>query len=114
MARIPEPIASLARQANLLDVQVTTFNELAAGKTLSGTVEMAIALRTAGDAVQDAGLYIDLLSRLNLGARALAAVQVDGQRVTLRAVRRGDFTAICRCPFDVDRLIRVVQLSQFT
>ena len=96
-----------------MDVQVTTFDELASGKELSGTVDMVIALRTAGDAVHDDWLYVDLLSRLKSRAKALAAVQVDGQRITLRAVQRGDFTAVSRCPLDDERMMLVVQLCQF-
>jgi serine/threonine protein kinase len=111
-ARIPDPIAALVRQANLLDVQVTTFDELAAGKGLSGTIDLVIALRTAGDATKDNWLYTDLLSRVKLEAKALAAVQVDGERLTLRAVQRGDFTAVSRCQLDEARMLRVVQLCR--
>jgi serine/threonine protein kinase len=111
-AKIPDPIATLARETNLLDVQVTTFDALAAGKQLSGTVDLIIASRTAGDAAQDARMYVDLLSRVKRGAKAAAAVQVAGQRITLRGVQCGDFTSISRCPLDKERLLRVIQLCR--
>lgn len=111
-AKIPDPIAVLIRQANLLDVQVMTFDDLAAGKTISGTVDLLIALRIAGDAADDTWLYTDLLSRVKMDARTLAAVQVDGHRLTLRAVQRGGFTAVFRCPLNDKRMLRLVQLCQ--
>ena len=69
-SRIPDPIASLIRRVNLLDVQVTTFDELAGGKGLSGAMDLVIALRNAGDAANDGWLYTDLLSRVKLDAKA--------------------------------------------
>lgn len=110
-AKIPDSIASLIRQGNLLDVQIATYDELAAGNASFDKMDLVLALRTAGDAVADTRLYTDLLSRVKSEAtRLLAAVQVDGRRLTLRAVQRRGFTAVARCELDVDRIRRLVQL----
>ena len=108
--RVPESVASLLRGADLLDVQVTTFDELAAGREFSGALDVTIALRTAGDAAGDTRIYTDLLSRVKSDTKAIAAVQVDGEQLTLRAVHRRGFTAISRCPLDDKRLARVLRL----
>ncbi len=111
-SRLPDPIAALIRRASLLDVQVKTFDELAAGKDFVGTMDFVMGLRDAGEAANDGWLYTNLLSRMKLDAKVLAAVQVDGQQVTLRAIRRSGFAAVSRCPLDDDRLMRVVQLCE--
>lgn len=109
--RIPEPIAALIREAGLLDVQVTSFESLAAGSS-PDQVDILIALRTAGDAARDADVYVELLSHTPPDALVTAAVQVDGDRITLRALRSADFTGITKCPLDNARLLRLLQLCR--
>ncbi|MEZ6129447.1 MAG: serine/threonine-protein kinase [Planctomycetaceae bacterium] len=111
-SRVPDPIAEQVRRMNLLDVQVTTFDSLAAGVVPAGTMDLVIAVRTAGDAEHDTSVYTDLSGRIRIDAQAVAAVQVDGDRVTLRAIRRGGFAALTRCPLDDARLTRLVQVIQ--
>jgi len=110
--RIPDCIAEQVRRMSLLDVQVTTFDALAGGFVPDGTIDLAIAVRTAGDAEGDTSVYTSLSGRIKIDAQAVAAVQVDGDRVTLRAIRRGGFAAITGCPLDDARLTRLVQVIQ--
>ena len=110
--KIPPPIAKLVRRANLLDVQFTSFDELASGKQLSGAFDLAVGVHLAGDATQDAWLYTDLLSRMNVGARASAALQVDGDRVLLRAVEADSFTAIVRTALNASSVARLLPICR--
>ena len=110
--RIPAPFADQVRRLSLLDLQVTTFDDLAAGFVPSGTIDLALAIRTAGAAAGDTAVYAGLLNRVKVDAHAVAALQVDGDRLTLRAVRRGGFAAVTACPLDDTRLTRLVQIVQ--
>ena len=109
-SNLPDSIAALIRKMNLLDVQITTFDQLAVGKGISGEVDLLMSLRTAGDAANDARVYTDLLTRAQVDAKARAAVQVDGQRVVLRAFQFGEFAALSRGPLDEGRMTRLIQL----
>lgn len=110
--RIPAPIAELVRRLNLLDLQITTFDDLANGFVPSSKVDLALAVRTAGIAEKDTALYAGLLTQVNLDVRAVAALQVDGDDVTLRAIRRGGFSAVTSCVLDDVRLTRLIQVIQ--
>ena len=110
--RIPDSIAQQVRRMNVLDLQVTTFDRLAGGQLPSGTIDLVLAVRTAGDAEGDTSVYAGLMERIKINAYVVAALQVDGGRVTLRAVRRGGFAALTRCPLDDIRLTRLLQVIQ--
>ncbi len=109
--RIPDTVASLIRRLGLIDLQITTFEDLAAGSNPSGTIDLTLILRTAGDAVKDTRLYTDLLAKVKFDTQTVIAVQVDGEDLTLRAVQSGGFITATRCPLDDARLIRVLQIS---
>jgi len=110
--RIPDALAVQVRRLGLLDLQITTFEDLVSGKILSGTIDLSLVLRTAGHADRDTSLYTRLLSRVKLDSTVLAAVQVDGEQTTLRAVQRGGFAAVARCGLNDDRLKRLLQICR--
>ena len=107
--RVPEPIAEQLRRLGLMNFEVATFEEVAAGGN-ANQFDLAILTRTAGSAKNDSSLYAGLLSRIDKQAQATAALQVDGQRVTLRALKYGGFSAITACEFDDERLGRIVRI----
>ena len=104
-------MAAQIRRLGLIDLQITTFEELAAGNNPSGTINLTMILRTAGDAANDTRLYTDLLAKVKFDTQTVASIQVDGENLTLRAVQSGGFTTATRCPLDDARLIRVLQIS---
>ena len=110
--QIPEIIAEQIRRMNLLDLQVTTFDDLAAGKLAGGGIDLVLAIRTAGDAVKDIPAYTALLDRVKVPSRAAAGVQIDGDRIMLRAFRSEGFAAVTCCPLDDIRLTRLIQIVQ--
>lgn len=110
--RLPDVLAEQVRRLNLLDLQVLSFDQLASDGPPSGSFDLALVLRTAGDAENDTSLYIARLDRVQADADAVAVLQVDGERVTLRAIRRGGFTAVTYCPLDDIRLTRILQIVQ--
>ena len=96
---------------SLLDVQVTTFDDLAGGFVPDGQIDLTCAMRTAGDAAGDTSLYSSMLARVKVDSHAVAALQVDGDAVTLRAVRCGGFSAVANCAFDDTRMRRLAQIA---
>ncbi len=110
--RLPDVMAEQVRRLQLLDLQITSADRLAAGEELSGTFDLVCVMRTAGDAENDTSLYSARLNRVPAETQAVAALQVDGERVTLRAVRHGGFTAVTRCPLDDIRFTRLLRTLQ--
>ncbi len=113
--QIPERMAELIRTVGLLDVQVSAPRDLGSANGPAGRFNLAILIRAAGDAVNDAQVYASLLTEVSQSPAAevttTAALQIDGERMTLRAVSRGGFTAITRCPLDETRLTRLLQIT---
>lgn len=110
--RLPETLVEQVRRLELLDLQVITFDQLVAEGPPSGIFDLVLTIRTAGDAENDSSLYLSRLDRVQAEARAVAALQVAGDRVTLRAIRLGGFTAITYCVLDDTRFTRILQIVQ--
>ncbi|MDF1744769.1 MAG: protein kinase [Gimesia sp.] len=108
--RIPKSIANQIRRLELVDVQVTSFGEMASGSFSADSYDLMLVLRMAGDVAQDSLLYANLLSQNQIDPKVEAAVQVNREKMTLRAVHQHGFTAITSCPFSDTRLKRLLQL----
>ncbi|TWU04137.1 Serine/threonine-protein kinase PknB [Symmachiella macrocystis] len=113
--QIPYSMAELIRSVGLLDVEITTLVDLGTEKGPVGKFDLAILLRTAGDATGDTKLYAGRLLRVSeaktIEVKATAAVQVDGHQMTLRALSCRSFTAVTRCLLDDIRLTRILQIT---
>jgi serine/threonine protein kinase len=112
--QIPDSVADLIRRVGLLDIESTTHIKLATGTGPNGRFDLAIVLRTAGRSVGDTKLFAGLLPAIEsanqIDVGATAAVQIDGDSITLRALAHGGFTAVTTCPLDETRLTRILQI----
>lgn len=108
-ARVPESLAQLVRQSNLLDFTITTFDQLAAGSRSMPQRDLILAIRNAGETVNDNRVYAELLERLSVDCANLAAIQATGEELKLRAFHREGFMAAARLPLDIRRWQRLLQ-----
>lgn len=106
--RIPELLAAIIREFGLIDVQIATFESLASIRDSNESFDLTLILRTAGDAANDTQIYTDLLTRMPTSSRTMAALQIDGEQITIRAVQSGGFAAVSKLPFDAKRLKRLL------
>lgn len=109
--RLPSQVVELIRAVGLLDLRIVNTRELAALSEEGKAFHLALRLRTAGDALQDTLLYHNHCNPVEALAHLTASLQVDGEQVKLRAVRRDQIQAVTHCPLDETRLQRLLQLA---
>jgi len=107
--RAPDALADMVRELHLLDVSVTNDVDAAFAESAT-TPTVVIVLRTAGTAAGDATTYAKAAARAEIGRNVLvAAVQIDGTKLFLRATGwQGVVSVVCR-PLDAKRVASLVQ-----
>lgn len=108
--RIPEALADILRELQLLNVEV--INKGAAAPTGSEPPQLTLVLRTAKTVASDSVLYPALLSQRKESPGLLASVQVDRGVISLRAVGGQGMTAVCRRSLDARRMVCLFQACQ--
>ena len=110
--RIPDVMADQFRRLGFLDLQITTSDHLESGNASSDDFDLTLVLRTAVDADRDIPLYANLLSRVEVDGGTAAVLQLAGEEIQLRGVRREAFTAVTHVPLDDARLTRLLQVCR--
>ncbi len=106
--RVPDPLAEMIRQTGLLDViivQGTDWDSIPA----EGPPTVVILLRTAGQSAGDDLVYSRMVDRNSTSGDLTAAVQLDAEKLVLRAVSRRGVVAVTRRVLDENRLICLLQ-----
>jgi serine/threonine protein kinase len=110
--RIPDIMADQFRRLGLLDLQIITIEHLGSGNAASDDVDLTLVLRTVGDADPDMQLFANLMSRVDVDRGTVAVLQLAGEEIQLRGVRRKAFTAVTHAPLDDARLTRLLQVCR--
>lgn len=106
--RIPPSLADAIRSLGLLDVSIFEGSS-AQGPVGVGVPTLRLELRTAGSAAGDSILYAKRVAAPSPDASLVAAVQVDGNCLVLRAIGRHGVISVHRRRFDAERLTCLLQ-----
>ena len=106
--QLPAQFLQLIREAGILDVRISTFDE----DDLSEVSGADVVLTVRSSPTTAEGHLTDA-HRLNdrLHPAAAAGVNIVAGEMILRTVQRGDMTFMTSCPFDNDRLDRIMKAA---
>lgn len=103
--RIPDLLADMIRDLQLLDVEVSGMSAAAPG---SQPPNLTLAV-TREHQADDSAAFAALASSLAESGSMTAAVELEGGKLLLRAVNRNGVVAVCRRVLDASRLACLLQ-----